>query len=326
MRRFAFALAGLLLAASFSTDASAQFIHNPSDTPTTGAPNRWPFSEHRDWRFMFIIDRNVLPRGPFKITDLAFAPSQQERFAAQRFQVRMSHTTFNDFPPNTPGVGFDQVLGPCPIVCYEGPFRWSTTANTWVDLGLERTFGHVLNQNIAVEIRYAGGTASTLRLRTDPTIERAWVHSGTSANPFNDNNWQFGTADGPKHRLTVSRSCVLHAPSRVSIGGSAGIRYFNAPAGWQYQIAASFGQKPLDLGACRIGLSVDGLFWASLFSGPPTFTDYSGTVPTSGDGFGIMRLPRFTPLVGTCVFHAAVFLANGKPGYCSNTEGFVITV
>jgi len=68
-------------------------IFNPSDTPTTGGSNSWPFNTYTAWRYQFIVNNSMLPNARTKITDIAFAPTSTKSWKASRVQIRMGHTS-----------------------------------------------------------------------------------------------------------------------------------------------------------------------------------------------------------------------------------------
>ncbi|MBN2490003.1 MAG: hypothetical protein JXQ29_04025 [Planctomycetes bacterium] len=321
MKKSAVLLAVLLLV---GVSLGAQgYIYNPSDTPTVGSGNNWPFSSSKAaWRFSFIVDATVLPAAPVKITDLAFAPSNSATKTATQLQIRMGHTTHKTYS----GAGttlFDDVLGPCATIVYDGPFSWPVTANQWNDIGLQRTFAYDGVRNIVIEIRY-NGSGGSITLRTDATIARAYTHSTYSADPYNEPNWYVpipGEMQGPIHRLTYVKDNLLLAPDTVSIGNADAIRYVNGPAGNYYQMAASLGQSPLNLGPCKVFLDMDPVLFYSVLYGPPIFNGYTGVLNAQGGATGKFAVPALKELVGFCVYHAAVAYDNTSILGCTNTDG-----
>ncbi len=333
--RKALVLAALALCCLSVTLAAQGTIYNPSNTPNTGGANSWPFrgistTQGTRWRFQFIINASVLPNAPIKITDIAFAPTVTKVWSATQFQVRMGHTTYNSFvKAAVQPACFDNMLGPCPTICYNGPIKWACKANAWSPIRLRCPFGYDGRRNICVEIRYNGGPGSNgVTTRTASSINRAYMHNisafGGVADPWNHPCWIDpipGQAMGPKHCLSYARTCVLLASDTVKVGQTAGISIIQGPSGGFYQIAASLGQGPgFSVGNCHICLSVDPTFWASIFVGPPVFNNYAGTLTASGSGGGKFAVPNIPFLAGLCVYHAAILF--GKGGICcTNTDG-----
>jgi len=304
-----------------------QAICNPSDTPGTGGSNSWPFNTYNAWRYQFIINSSVLPNAPMKITDIAFAPTSTKTWNASRFQMRMGHTTKSDFnTPVTPNC-FDDMLGPCPTIVYEGPLTWDCAAGTWSPIGFQSHFGYDGSRNILVEIRYSGGPGSSgVSVRTDTSINRAYTHTNYTKDPYNAPCWYTpipGQAMGAKHCLDVTKDTVLIAPDTVRLGTTTSIRLYNGAGRQFYQLAASLSQRPgIAVGNCMVYLGFDNILLYSLLIGPPLFNKYGGQLSSSGAGTGTLLVPVMPALVGFCVYHAGVVYTNkGAILSCSNTDG-----
>lgn len=321
-----------LMFVGMASGLSAQgFLYNPSNTPTTGGSNSWPFNVYTDWRFQFNINAAVLPAAPFKIIDIAFAPgSSTTVWSAQQFQVRMGHTTSTLFSTAPGAPSFDAQLGPCPTVCYNGPLNWGPlTAGMWNNLGLQCDFGYDGQRSINCELRYQNRTTTGITVYTDPSIARAYTHNNYSANPYSEPNWFVpipGEFLGPKHCLTIDRTNVLIAPDTCSIaGGPVGIGIVQATSpGDSIQVAASLGQSTLLIPGPngRLCLDPDGVFFASVLGfAPAIFGGYLGTVGAAGSYTARFDPPNITALVGICVYHgAAIFNGGGIQGL-TNTDG-----
>jgi len=300
---------------------------NPSDTPDAGSSNSWPFNTYTAWRYQLIVNKSVLPNAPIKITDIAFAPTTTKTWKASRFQIRMGHTTLSDFNNPVQPNCFDNMLGACPTIVYEGPLTWSCAASTWSPIGLQSHFGYDGSRNILVEIRYSGGPGSSgVSARTDPSINRAYTHSNYSKDPYNAPCWYTpipGQNMGLKHCLDVTKSTVLIAPDTARLGRSTSIRLYNGSALQFYQLAASLSQRPgISLGNCTVYLGFDNILLYSLLVGPPIFNKYGGQLSSSGAGTGTFTVPAIAPLVGLCVYHAGVvYTSRGAILDCSNTDG-----
>jgi len=320
----------LVLVLLIGVTVSAQgYIYNPSNTPSSGGgPNSWPFSVYSAWKYQFIVNASVLPSAPFKIIDIAFAPTSSRTFTANPFEIRMGHTTYTAFGPLANDPRFVRVLGSCPTVCYTGPISWVATANSWSPIGLQRSFGYDGKRNICVEIRYRATGSQGVACWTDTTINRAYTHTGYSADPYNEPKWQVpipGEAMGNKHRLTYVKDNILFAPDTLQIGTSGAISYGNGPAGDFYQIAASLGQSvQWHFGNCSIFLDPDGVFMYSVLFGVPIFNGYNGMLSAAGGATGKFAVPALKQLVGICVFHAAVAYNKGGVTGCTNTAGTLL--
>ena len=306
-------------------------VYNPADTPDTGTANNWPFNTYTAWRYQFIVNASVLPAAPMKITDIAFAPTATKSWTAKQFQVRMGHTTYKDFSTAPTPNCFDTMLGPAPVLVYDGVMRWDCVADTWCFLGLESSFGYDGTRNILVEIRYRGGPGSAgVSTRRDTSINRAYTHTGSTADPYNASCWIVpipGQDAGAMHCLSVTKGNVLLAPDTVRLGRSATLQLLNGPARQFYQIAASLGQRPvMKVADWPVSLAVDSVFFNSVFLGAPVFYRYGGTTGSTGAATATLNVPVISPLVGVDIYHAAVFYSSaGKILGSTNTDGTSIT-
>ena len=304
---------------------TAQYIYNPNSTPNVGGANSWPFGSYPEWRYQFIISNTVMGNAPIKIIDIAFAPSSTRTYTATQFQMRMGHTTFTQYTPydNNPNVDYQTILGPCPTIVYDGPLSWPCTSAQWSDIGLQRSFAYDGKRNIAVDIRFMGGSAGVTTY-TDSSINRAYVSTQRTPNPYNDPKWYvptYGEAMGMRHRLTVDKNCFLLASDTVQLGQVAYMNIYNGPPGDLYQMAASLGQTPLPLGPCTIFLTPDPVFLSSILVGPPVFYYYAGTLSAAGGAGAKLVIPNIKALVGVCVYHAGVAYNKGGIICCTNTDG-----
>jgi len=299
-------------------------IYNPSNTPTTGGNNSWPFNIYTGWRMQIIIDKTVLGNSPFLIQEVAFAPSTTRTFSVPDFQMRMGHTTYKDF--GTSGTTkFATIIGLSPVEIYKrGKISWTCAAGTWCDIGLTGSFFYNGNDNICMEIRYNTTVSGGVTVYTDASIARAYTHMSYSNDPFNDPNWHTpipGEYMGPKHRLTVLKGFMLDADATVSVGKTANILLRNGVPGEYYQVAASLSTLPLKLGKCTINLTPDNLFFGSMQIGPPIFNRYSAILSAQGSGAAQLAVPNISALVGITVYHAAVsYTATTFPTACTNTD------
>ena len=122
--------------------------------------------------------------------------------------------------------------------------------------------------------------------------------------------------------LTYTKNCILLAPDTINVGGAGTIQMTGLPPGYFYQMAASFGQTPLNLGRCTVYLTPDNLFLLSVLTGPPLFLGYAGSIPTSGTVVGTVRVLNIPQLVGLDIYHGGV-VYSGTQGVicCTNTAG-----
>jgi len=327
---------GAALVLCICTCLSAQYVftpyvYHPSDTPTSGACDTFPFSTHTGWRFQFIYRPKPQENIPTMITDIAFAPCVAGTFTAGDFQIRMGHTTYNDFSSSTTR-SFNEVLGAPTEVYRRGPVSWDMVPGMWCEIGLTTPFQYVGNNyNICVEIRYNATspgngvvhTVSTL----DMAIPRAFAHSGQCNDPFNQPTWKEAGVGGPKHRFSVG--FVMNGDVETPIGKEDILVFQGGPSNTVYMVAASLGNNPLPLGPstkpCTINLTVDALFYLSIFSGPPLFNNYVGMLGPTGGGQAKLCVPNIPFLVGIEIYHAAVSYHPLTIPVCTNTVMTKIT-
>ena len=295
---------------------SAQFkTYAPDSNPGSGTCNVLPMGTF-EVRCQLLVARQYLPPIAARITDVAFAPCSNASFSAARMQIRMTHTNLSTFVGAT---NYARNLGPCPIVVYNGPFSWTASSRQWSPLGTRCDFGYDGRQNVLIELRFlaASGTTSVRRATMIPRLSTYGAGAFSAVTGTGDNA-------GAKLELSYDTARVLLTNPTARIGSTAPIMISGAPGGQAVQVAASLGQLPLPLGPFRVCLSVDSVFLASIQVGPPVFVDYSGTVPASGTFTSRLVLPNIPALVGTCVYHAAVFFSGGNISGCTNTAALQI--
>jgi hypothetical protein len=301
----------------------------PSNAPSGGNTNTFPFGNSfgDNWRYHGWLDATLLPAAKIKITDVAVAPQASGTFTASQCQFRLAHI------PGALSSIFGQNLGPCPINLYDGPISFPATVGQWNDIGMQTSFGYdgdmVPQPNMVLEIRYRGRTAG-FRSMSDgvASMPRVWANNITTPvtpDPYSVISGRLSTSGGIRICLTYSRTCICDAPLKGQLGMSIPIALLNMPVGDFYQIAASLGQTPLNLGTCTINLTPDSVFLYSIAIGAPIFNYYAGTIPASGQTGGKFVAPKLPALIGICVYHAAI--AYGPKGVtcCTNTEGTILT-
>jgi len=311
------ALAALLVA-----PAVAQYSYIPDNNPATGGGNNWPLNfSSTTGRFIQLLNAQYLPSAPVKIVDVGFSrysTTYPSSFFAKQFQMRMSHTT-----QTTTVSTFATNFQPCPTNLIDTTAGYTyapPNINQWSDFGTVADFGYDGTRNICLEIRYRG-QATTLGFPCrSATVARVWANS-TSQDNYVAVSGSASSSGGLKTRLTYVKDHVLVAPDVISIGSSGIINLYGMPPGLFYQLAASFGQDPLPLGPCTVFLTPDSLMILSVLLGPPTFTQYAGTIPATGQARAQLSVPAIKQLVGLCVYHAAIsYGAKGISG-CTNTGG-----
>ena len=315
----------LFVLTSVSAPILAQgMAYVPSDTPTAGVANGFPFGDSFGpvWRYQVRLDARHLPRVPVRVVDVAFAASQVPTgvFAAGEFQLRLAHISKASLDAT-----FDSNFESPPITLHDGAMTYAPAFEAWRDLGLKGSFGYDGVRSLVLEIRYRGRTSGCASMQSVETIPRVWANSDTgSPDPYAATTGRTATSFGLKTRLTWVSDHVMLAPDTVSPGNTATIRLLNAPAGATYQIAASLGQTGIDLPPYRLLLAPDGVFFASVVIGMPVFQDYAGTVARDGSAAARLAMPTIPALIGITVYHAGVSLQTGKIAGATNTAGTLI--
>jgi hypothetical protein len=316
----------LLVVAPVAVSLPAQVqVYVPDNNPTTGSTNVYPFGYNTEWRYQVLVDGAELPATPFRILDVGIVARATNTFSATQCQIRMTHSTLANFQNNR---NFDNNIGPCPTEVFNGPMSFPGTANQWVNLGLNASFGFDGTRNLLFEIRFQNGSknVSLGMASTKPSAVRRMWNSGTGAYTATTGSVDSLTASGaPKVCLTIDRTMVLLGPDQVSLATKAAIQLVQAQAGDFCQMAASLGQMPFNLGKYTIYLIPDNVFIYSVLYGAPIFNGYAGVVSAQGNAFGTFIPPKIPALVGVCVYHAALTFDKGGLTGVSNTAGLEIT-
>jgi len=314
----------LLLATPTPVSLSAQqYVYVPDNNTTTGGTNVYPFGTGTEWRYQILVPAGGLPTTPIKILDVAIVARRTSTFTANQCQIRMCHSTLNDFQASR---NHNSNLAPCPTEVFNGPIRFAGTTNQFADLGIQHSHGHDGARSLLIEVRFQGGSGNMALGMTSSilAVRRMWT-SGSGAYSAATGSVDPLTVSGaPRLRLTIDRTNVLLCPDTAHVGTTAGIHLGQAPGGDFYQMAASLSRLPLPIGPFTINLAPDNVFIYSVLFGAPIFNGYAGVVSPPGTASGKFAIPNHPALVGICVYHAAVtYNAKGISG-CTNTCGLQI--
>jgi hypothetical protein len=315
----------LLLAPPTPVSLSAQqYVYVPDSNTSTGSTNVYPFGTGNEWRYQIVVPASGLPTKPFKILEVAIVARRTTTFTASQCQIRMCHTTINDFQSNR---NYNQNLVPCPTEVFNGPIKFAGTTNQFADLGIRHSHGHDGTRNLLIEVRFQGGSGNmSLGMTTSVLAVRRMWNSGSGAYGATTGSVDPLTVSGaPKLRLNIDQTTgVLLCSDTANIGTKTTIQLRQAPPGDFYQMAAALSRTPLPVGKCTINLTLDNVFLFSVQTGVPIFNSYAGSISPQGNAFGTFAIPKLPALVGICVYHAAVaYNKNGISG-CTNTCGLQI--
>jgi len=336
MKPFLFILGAFIL---IVVPVSSQTACVPDANASTGNPNAFPFGfpsssyKATSRRFMEILEAQYLPGMPVKITEVAFTrdpttyPSPGNApLIAPVFQLRMSHTTV----VCPASLNFADWSGPCPteLISTTSGYTYLAAVNTWTPMGVKASFGYDGQRNICLEIRFQNATSGAFSCHsgdgtTVPAVPRLVANSSTANNYSAVSGRKFCNG-GLKVCLTYTTKCILFAPDTVNVGTAGSIQILGMPPGDAYQIAASMGQAPLNLGTCTLYLTLDGVFLMSVQAGPPIFAGYAGIIPASGSAVGTLKVPSIPALIGIYLYHAAVAYNARGITCCTNTAGLKI--
>ncbi len=293
-------------------------VYIPANNPSSGSCNAIPMSPVQT-RCQLILNASYLPTQPSRITGFALAPCSSSLVQFQQLQIRVAHTSLPDFRNGR--TNFVQNIGSCPVVIHDGPLQWSATANTWSTFPTTGSFAHDGRRNLIVEIRYFGATGGVSCYR-DTVVPRLYAQ-GSGQYLATLGTTDGGTTNGgPRLCLSTTTVFVLQAPDTARLGQPAALTATGLPNGQAVQFAASLAQGPvLNFGRCKLRLAADPLFWFSIQGSPSIFGGYAAPVSALGQATATLTPPRFTPLIGTCVYHSAVAYGAGGIMGCTNTAG-----
>jgi len=319
-----------LATAAFSLPLNAQFIGWPDTNPASSVSNNtYPMGASPEWRFQYMLPALCFPNSPFMITDMAFAQHGNFRSSHpgnyKTFQVRMALTSATALTNN-----FANNLGPSPVTVMNRPaFNWAWVPDKWVDFGLDSKFGYDGSSNLVIEIRYTGGSSSSLPKRAEsPPGGYRVCTKGTGA--FNSTVATYvWTTSLPKTRFTIEVISII-ASGKPNPGGTVTLD-LSAPSdgGLSYQIGSSLGTGPILIDSRKLGLSPDAILMASVNGWLPTvFKDYAGVLDAAGKGKGTLNIPNIPILVGIKIHSAFVTINASSPSgikSISPTETISIT-
>jgi hypothetical protein len=316
MRRFFLSAAALSVLA---LPAIASDVFVPSNTPTVGTCNAFPFSPGAtaEWRYQAIF--TAAQMGPAaRITDLSVAPCTTGTFSATMFEIRMSHLV------GLPSAGFDTNL-PTPVVVRNaGPYSWSPVIHAWSPLKLDCPFDYNGIDNLTVEIRYTGGVIGggfTGSCHRDAVAYRVYLNAVGA----------YTATTGSAPSLTTHKFRFTLADTQITGGlptpGGTVTMLFDdsADAGLSYIGASSLGAGPIPIGCWQLELDPDALLILSSSGAlPGTFQNFQGVLDLNGQATPAILLPNVNALIGLVINNAYVTLSGGAIKSVGRPARFVI--
>ncbi|MBN2491781.1 MAG: hypothetical protein JXQ29_13120 [Planctomycetes bacterium] len=317
-----------VLVALLGLTAAAGEVYIPSNTPSTGGgPNSWPFETYSAWRYQLRIQSSMLGGKRFRIKEISVAfAATRSPWSATQFQLRMAHTQ-----QTTLSMTFDTNLGAGAVTLIDGPLTFNAIANTWSPLGITSGFDYNGKDHLVLEVRYYRNTTAGASVWTDTGIERCYIHTGNTADPYNATTAITpvpGAMMGMKVRLTTVDTQIIGSGSG-RIGTDLTLFLLSPPdGGLAYQVGTSLGTGPIVLGNRLLGLGVDDLLVASVGGKlPGVFQNYAGTLDAQGQATAKMAIPADAALVGIRLHSAFVVLKAGAPfGIESISDTFTFTI
>lgn len=288
----------------------------PSDTPSAGTCNVFPWGTNTEWRFQSYQTAAQLGNKPFVITDLSWASCGNGTLTCTDLEIRISHTSAaasSTFATNLPN----------PVtVLKANSFTYNFTGNVWSPIGITCPFAYNGTDNLTVEIRYKNGTRSgSLSCHRDTHFRiyasgagsyTATTGSGPSAASL---KIRFTHAD-----LTPSTTTPIYGTTVTMLADSS------ADAGKFYFCASALGTGSIPIGCWNVNLATDPLFFTS-FTGlaPTVFINYQGLLDASGLAKVQVAIPKIPALKGVTVYSAYLVMGASTVDSVSPTTKFTIS-
>ena len=294
-----------LLLLLFAGAAQADEVYVPSNTPSSGTMNAFPFNTQygNEWRYQLIIPASRLGNRSMRIQDIAFAPSGSGDFKASTLQVRMSHSTV------APSPTFAVNLPSPKVVLFSNAFVWKTTHQTWSSIGLTAPFTYNGVDSLTIELRFKGGA------KGNGFSGNCYQSQGTHSRVYNRSPGAYTTTTGSVDNGNIKiRITITGASITVSGTGKPGTTVtldLSSPsdAGRVYQLASSLGTGPIPIGSRLLNLSPDNLLVITAFNQLTTvFVGYAGTFDTTGAARARINIPNLPALTGVRIHSALVTL------------------
>jgi len=290
--------------------ARADEVYVPSNTPSSGTLNAFPFNTQygNEWRYQLIISAAALGNRSMQILDIAFAPSGTGDFKASTLEVRMSHSTV------APSPTFAVNLPNPKVVLFANAFVWKTTTQTWSPFGLTAPFTYNGTDSLTIELRYMGG------VRGNGFSGNCYQSQGTHSRVYNRSTGAYNAPTGSldngniKVRITIMGATITLSGSARP--GTTVTLDLSAPgdAGKAYQVASSLGTGPISIGNRRLDLSPDSLLVVTVFNYlPAVFAGYAGKLDASGKARASIHIPNLPVLTGVRLHSAFVTLDPQAP-------------
>ncbi len=195
----------ILCVASLTASLSAQSFYIPSNTPTVGTANAFPFNTS-DMRYQALIRATELNSTPELITGFSLAPSTSATLMYGPVTMKMAHLA-----SPTLSTTFDNNLAAGAVTTMDVPhFVWPVTANTWMDIDLQTPFLYNGVDNVVVEFLVTARVTGSA-MRRDATNQRVYLGSYTGQPIGTDGGltaFKMRVITGDASTATFGRGCA----------------------------------------------------------------------------------------------------------------------
>jgi len=191
--------------AALATTLSAQSFYIPTNTPSTGTANAFPFNT-TDMRYQALIRATELNSTPALITGFALAPSATGSLSFGHVVMKMAHLA-----SPTLVTTFDTNLAAGAITTLDAaPFNWQVTAGTWNEVDLQTPFVYNGVDNVVVEFLVTGRVLGSAMYR-DATNQRVYLGGYTGQLTGTDGGltaFKMRVITGDASRQTFGLGCL----------------------------------------------------------------------------------------------------------------------
>ena len=183
----------------------AQSFYVPSNTPTLGTANAFPFNT-TNMRYQALIRATELNSTPALITGFGLAPSGSGTLSYGPVTMKMAHLA-----SPTLSTTFDANLAAGAVTTMDVPaFVWPVTLNTWNDIDLQTPFLYNGVDNLVVEFLVTARVTG-MAMRRDTTNQRVYLGSYSGQLTGTDGGltaFKMRVITGDATTATFGRGCV----------------------------------------------------------------------------------------------------------------------
>ncbi|HET9384858.1 MAG TPA: hypothetical protein VFO67_06900, partial [Gemmatimonadales bacterium] len=298
---------------SLSATLSAQSFYIPTNTPTVGTANAFPFNT-TNMRYQALIRATELGSTPVLIRGFSLAPSTSGTLEYGPVTMKMAHLA-----SPTLSTTFDTNLAAGAVTTMDVPaFVWPVTANTWMDIDLQTPFVYNGVDNVVVEFLVTNRVTGAA-MRRDATNQRVYLGSYTGQLTGTDGGltaFKMRVITGDASTATFGRGCPgsTQLTPTVSFTGTS-------------QIGQNLGHNVNNLLPTALCIAAFGFTSAPPFpidltfiglTGCKAYIDFVVTFATIADPAGTatvgIAIPADPALVGFLLYSQWIALDGGAAG------------